>query len=208
MRRATSRQARPGGPGSRVSALLLALALAVGSAALGGCASQTNGVRATATPATPQPTKIAARAGDTRLCAVVSPAEVARAIGEAVDQVAPSATADALTGLQEVACVYLDTSDAQHLVGRGTINFEVAADPRAARDTFERVRQSFAGVSDVAGVGDAAFAGAPGGAEGGGAGLVAVRGPLLLYVSVGGDASFVARVATKLARLALERVAA
>jgi hypothetical protein len=182
---------------------LLALALC-GIFALSACAT-TSGAHATATPGAPQPTKIAARAGDTSLCNVVSSAEFARVTGEAATQVMPGTTTDSLTGLREVYCIYSDTSDPQQVIGRGTINFEVAADAQTATRTFQLVKQSFTGVADVPGVGDAAFAGTPGGA-GAGTGLVVVRGTLLLYLSVGGDPQSVVRVTSQLAALALSRV--
>ena len=173
--------------------------------ALTACAAATGRPRATATPGAPQPTKIAARAGDTSLCNVVSPAEFARVTGEAATQVMPGTTTDSLTGLREVYCIYNDASDPQQVIGRGTINFEVAADVQAAASTFQTVKQSFTGVADVRGVGDAAFAGTPGGA-GVGTGLVVVRGTLLLYLSVGGDPQSVVRATSQLATLVLSRV--
>src|SRR5262249_51641944 len=154
----------------------------------------------------PQPKKFAARAGDISLCAVVSPADFAKATGLTTTQVSSGATADGLTGLPEVYCIYADATDPQQLVGRGTINYEVAADARTATGIFSTVKQSFSGVTDVRQVGDAAFAGTPGGA-GAGTGLVVVSGHLLLYISVGGDPPTVARLAGKLAALALSRVA-
>jgi hypothetical protein len=183
---------------------LLALALC-GMVALGACAA-TGHPHATATPTAPQPTKIAARTGDTSLCNVISPSEFARVTGETTTQMTPGTTTDSLTGLREVYCIYSDTSDPQQVTGRGTINFEVAADTQAATSTFQMVKQSFTNVADVRGVGDAAFAGTPGGASAG-TGLVVVRGTLLLYLSVGGDPQSVVRVTSRLATLVLNRVA-
>jgi hypothetical protein len=153
----------------------------------------------------PQPTKIAVHAGDTSLCRVISLAQFSSVLGERVTQVMAGITGDQLTGLQEVYCIYVDTSDPQQLFGRGTINFEVASDAQIASTIFQTVKQSFSPVSEVRGVGAAAFAGSPGGAEGG-TGLVVVQGNLLLYLSVGGDPQTVVRVTTQLAMLVLRSV--
>ncbi|HEX9056265.1 MAG TPA: hypothetical protein VF818_01940, partial [Ktedonobacterales bacterium] len=101
--------------GASTLALLLALTLMASA-----CAT---------TSATPQPTKIAARAGNTRLCAAVSAAEFARLTGGTATKVTAGAIDDPLTGLREVYCLYLDTADPQTTIGRGTINYEVASDP-------------------------------------------------------------------------------
>lgn len=145
---------------------------------------------------------------DTRLCSVVSPADFTQVTGAAATQVTPGATADGLTGLPEVYCIYADAADPQQLVGRGTINYEVAADANTAASVFSKVKQSFTGVTDVRHVGDAAFTGTPGGtATATGTGLVVVGGRLLLYISVGGDPPTVARLAGQLATLVLSRIA-
>jgi len=125
--------------------------------------------------------------------------------GQGATQVESGITADLLTGLQEVYCIYLDTSDPQQFFGRGTINFEIASDAHAAGRTFEAVKQSFTRVTNVKNVGDAAFAGTPGGASSG-TGLMVVKGPMLLYLSVHGDPQTVARITTQLAMLVLIRV--
>jgi hypothetical protein len=178
-----------------------------GMLALAGCAAA-GAPHGTPTTSAAQPTKTVAKAGDTSLCQVVSPAEFASVLGESITQVAAGTTSDQLTGLLEVYCTYLDASDPQQVVGRGTINFEVATDAQAATATFQTVKRSFLGVSDVHGVGTDAFAGSPGGAgASGGTGLVVVQGSLLLYLSVGGDAQTVTRVTTQLAALVLRRVA-
>jgi hypothetical protein len=183
---------------------LLALTLC-GVVALAACAA-TSRPRAIPASGAPQPTKIAARAGDTSLCNVVSPAEFARVTGETVTQVTPGTTIDSLTGLREVYCIYSDASDPQQRFDRGTVNFEVAANAQSAASTFQTVKQSFTGVTDVRGVGDAAFTGTPGGA-GAGTGLVVVSGTLLLYLSVGGDAQAVEHFTEQLAMLVLNQVA-
>jgi hypothetical protein len=183
--------------------------LLCGMVALTACsASGAQRATPTSTPRGPQPTKRVARAGDTGLCQVVSPAEFAGALGGSVTQVAAGTTSDLLTGLPEVYCTYVDTSDLQQVVGRGTINFEVATDAPTAAATFQTVKRAFGGVSDVQGVGADAFVGSPGGGNAsGGTGLVVVQGSLLLYLSVGGDAQTVTRVTTQLATLVLRRVA-
>jgi hypothetical protein len=183
--------------------LLLALMLC-GAVVLAACAAR-GGTRARATASVPA-TKIAVRAGDTSLCQVVSPADFTRVSGEPATQVTAGTTDDSLTGLREVYCIYLDASDPQQLIGRGTINFEVASAARAAAGTFQTIKRSFTGVLDVPGVGDAAFAGTPGGMDNG-TGLVVVRGTLLLYLSVGGDPPSVVRITRQLAVLVLSRVA-
>lgn len=180
--------------GASTLALLLALTLMASA-----CAT---------TSATPQPTKIAARAGNTRLCAAVSAAEFARLTGGTATKVTAGAIDDPLTGLREVYCLYLDTADPQTTIGRGTINYEVASDPGSAARTFETVKRSFSDVADVGGVGDAAFSGTPGGTGGTGVGLLVLRRSLLLYLSVGGDRQTVERVTTRLALVVLGRVAA
>ena len=204
---AIHRRARPPGwhlPRAVLPSLLLCGMVALTACAAGGAPRATR----TSTPSGPQPTKQVARAGDTGLCQVVSPAEFAGVLGGSVTQVAAGTTSDLLTGLREVYCTYLDTSDPQQAVGRGTINFEVATDAQSAAATFQTVKRAFGGVSDVQGVGAAAFVGSPGGGgAGGGIGLVVVQGSLLLYLSVGGDAQTVTRVTTRLATLVLSRVA-
>src|SRR5260370_166820 len=108
----------------------------------------------------------------------------------------------------EVYGTYVDPSNPQQIVGRGTINFEVATDAQTAAATFQTVKRAFGGVSDVQGVGADAFVGSPGGGDAsGGTGLVVVQGSLLLYLSVGGDAPTVTRVTARLAALVLRRVA-
>jgi len=154
----------------------------------------------------PPPAKIVAHSGDIRLCAVISPGEFARVTGTRATHVEGGAIADPLTGLQEVYCIYLDASDPQQLFGRGTINFEIAADAPTASRTFNAVKQSFIGGNDIKDVGDAAFSGIPVGASRG-TGLVVVKGALLLYLSVGGDPHTVTRITTRLAKLVLARVA-
>src|SRR5262249_50305036 len=74
----------------------------------------------------PQPTKVPAHAGATSLCAAVSPADFARVTGQSATEVTPGTTVDGLTSLPEVYCIYADAADPQQLVGRGTINFEIA----------------------------------------------------------------------------------
>jgi hypothetical protein len=189
-----------------VTALALLLC---GVLALAASAERSGGMHATA--ATPSPTSLPARiiahAGDTQLCAAVSPVEFEQVTGQHANQVERGATSDTLTGLQEVYCIYLDTSDPVQFFGRGTINFEVAATAHSAARTFEAVRQAFTSVTDIAGVGDAAFAGSPGGASNG-TGLVVVKGTLLLYLSVGGDPRTVAHITSQLASLVLIRVTA
>ena len=189
----------------RCSALIV---LAVyGSLALAAC-SAGSGARSSATPGQPRSTPIAVRAGDTGLCSVVSPADFARATGERSTEVRPGAGADPLTGLREVYCIYVDASDPQQIIAQGTINYEVASDAQAAVRTFQTVKQAFTGVAQVSAVGDAAFAGSPDGVDTGtGTGLVVVRGPLLLYLSVGGDPPTVTRITRQLAALVLSRVA-
>lgn len=155
---------------------------------------------------TPAPTRIAAQAGEVSLCEVISPAEFALEAGVTANQVNAGTGDDPLTGLQEVYCIYLDTSTAGQTTGRGTINYEVASDAPAALTVFQTVRRSFTHVENVRGVGDAAFAGTPAGAPGG-TGLVVVRGRLLLYLSTGGDQATVERVTERLAALVLSRVA-
>jgi hypothetical protein len=182
--------------------LLLAAALCA-TLALAACGSG----RTTPPARTPQPTRIAATPGDTRLCSVISRAEFVRVTGLAATQVTPGVTTDSLTSLREVYCLYLDNSDPRQLVGRGTINFEIAADASAASRIFQTVKASFTDVSAVPGVGDAAFAGTPGGA-GTGTGLVVVHGALLLYLSTGEDALSLARTTVQLAKLVLGRVTA
>src|SRR5690242_6128692 len=86
---------------------LLPVVALCGLVLLAACA-QGSGARATATPAAARPTAIAAQAGDTRLCAVVTPAEFAGVAGAAANQVTPGSTTDSLTGLREVYCIYLD----------------------------------------------------------------------------------------------------
>lgn len=188
---------------------LLTLALLV-AMALTACATSSVS-RAPATPSkspTPQPTKVAVKAGDTGFCNIVSPAEFTRVSGYRATQVTPGATADSLTQLQEVFCIYTDASDPQQLVEQGTINFERAGDAQAAAAVFQKLEQSFTGVSDVQGIGDGAFSGTPGGlGSGAGTGLIVVSGPLLLYLSVGGDPATVTRVTRQLAALVLSRVA-
>jgi hypothetical protein len=179
----------------RAQALLLAL---VAVASLTACATP-------GSTSAPAPKKITAKAGDTSLCMVVSVGDFARVTGAAATQVTPGTTADGLTGLPEVYCVYTDASHAQQVVGRGTINFERASDAQTATSVFNRVKQSFTAVSDVSGVGDAAFSGTPGGTDAG-TGLIVVKQSLLLYLSVGGDAQTVTRVARQLALLVLSRV--
>lgn len=188
--------------------LLHVLALALcGAVALTACATTTTTrPRAAATPSAPGPTPIAARADDTRLCNVLTPAEFARVAGVPATQVTPGVTTDSLTTLQEVYCLYADAADPQQFVAQGTINFEVAGSAQAAASTFQTVKQSFTNVTSVPGVGAAAFTGSPGGV-GTGTGLVVLRGSLLLYLSVGGDSQRVARVTTNLALLVLSRVA-
>lgn len=187
---------------------LLALALLV-AMALTACATSSV-ARAPAMPsisATLQPTKVAVKAGDTGFCNIVSPAEFTRVSGDRATQVTPGATEDSLTQLQEVFCIYADASDPQQLVEQGTINFERANDAQAAAAVFQTLKQSFAGVNDVPGVGDGAFSGTPGGlGSGAGIGLIVVSGPLLLYLSVGGDPATVTRVTRQLAALVLSRV--
>lgn len=178
----------------------VALALGV-IAALAGCAP--GGAAATGTPS---PTRVVAHAGAASLCGVVAPAEFTRVVGVKATQVSPGTADDPLTGLREVYCIYLDTSTAGQTIGRGTINYEVATDARAAMTIFQAVRRSFTQVDDVGGVGDAAFAGTPAGAPGG-TGLIVVNGHLLLYLSVGGDPPTVERVTKRLAALVLSRVA-
>jgi hypothetical protein len=191
-------------PRRHVTALALLLC---GVLALAASAERSTRHATTASPsATSLPAKIIAHAGDTRLCAAVSPVEFEQVTGQHANQVERGATSDTLTGLQEVYCIYLDTSDPVQLFGRGTINFEIAENAHSAAHTFEAVRQAFTGVIDIADVGDAAFAGSPGGA-GNGTGLVVVKGTLLLYLSVGGDPRTVAHVTTQLATLVLIRVA-
>jgi len=191
------RQLSPARSLYRVQALLLAVAL-VAVASLAACA-MSGGTSASA------PKKITAKAGDTSVCMVVPAADFARVTGASATQVTPGTAADGLTGLPEVYCVYTDTADPQQVVGRGTINFERASDAQTAASTFNRVKQSFTAVSDVGGVGDAAFSGTPGGTSGG-TGLIVVKQSLLLYLSVGGDAQTVTRVARQLALLVLSRV--
>ena len=185
--------------------LLATLALSV-AALFAACAGGRGTPTATSTSARPQPTKVIATAGDTGLCSVISPADFAHVAGDPATQVTPGVTSDALTGLQEVYCLYLDSSDAQRVVASGTINYELAGDPQTATQIFQRVKQSFTSVTAVRGVGDAAFAGTPGGA-GSGTGLVVVQRTLLLYVSVGGNPSTVPRIDEQLAALVLARVA-
>ena len=204
---AIHRRARP--RGWRLPSAMLTSVLLCGMVALTACAAS-GAPRATPTPTPsgPQPTKQVARAGDTGLCQVVSPAEFAGVLGGSVTQVAAGTTSDLLTGLPEVYCTYLDTSNPQQVVGRGTINFEVATDAQSAATTFQTVKRAFGGVNDVQGVGADAFVGSPGGGDAsGGTGLVVVQGSLLLYLSVGGDAQTVTRVTTRLATLVLSRVA-
>src|SRR5258706_8557942 len=184
------RQLSPARSLCRVQALLLAVAL-IAVASLAACATS-GGTSASA------PKKITARAGDTSLCMVVSAADFARVTGASATQVTPGTAADGLTGLPEVYCVYTDTADPQQVVGRGTINFERASDAQTAASIFNRIKQSFTAVSDVGGVGDAAFSGTPGGTSG--TGLIVVKQSLLLYLSVGGDAQTVTRAARPLAR--------
>lgn len=181
--------------------LLLAAAL-YAMLALAACGAG----RSTPPARTPQPTQIAARPGDTRLCSVISPTEFARVTGRAATRITPGVTTDSLTGLREVYCLYLDDSDPHQLFARGTINFEIASGSSAASHIYQTVKTSFTSVRDIPGVGDAAFAGTPGG-TGTGTGLVVMRGALLLYLSVGGDAPSVARITAQLARLVLSRVA-
>ncbi len=163
-------------------------------------------VTATAMPSGTPPTQIAGKPGDTAICAVISPDEFSHVDGATATEITSGATEDTLTGLAEVYCIYADTSVSHQYVGRGTMNYEFASDTQTAAAIFARVKQSFGGASDVTGVGDAAFIGTPGGASSG-TGLVVLRGTLLLYVSVQGDAQTVTRVATALALLALSRVA-
>lgn len=180
--------------------LLLAPALCA-TLALTACGAG----RSTPPARTPQPTQIVARPGDTHLCSVISPAEFAHVTSLGATQVTPGVTTDSLTGLREVYCLYLDNSDPHQLFARGTINFEIAANASTASHIFQTVKTTFTSVKDVVGVGDAAFAGTPGGA-GTGTGLVVMRGALLLYLSVGGDAPSVTQIAGQLARLVLSRV--
>src|SRR5262249_33738099 len=101
----------------------------------------------TSTPShSPLPARIVARAGDVQqLCTVISPVEFARVTGTRATAVEGGARGDTLTGLQEVYCIYLDTSDPTQFFGRGTINFELAADAPSAARTFKAVKQSFTG---------------------------------------------------------------
>ncbi len=188
-------------PPSAILALCAAIAVA-----LAACAGA-NSARVVATPGTPA-AKVVARAGDLGLCTLVSPSEFAHITGRTSNQVTPGVTADSLTGLQEVYCLYLDNTDPQQLIARGTINYEVAGDPHTANRIFQRVKQTFVGVVDVRGIGDAAFTGTPGGlGDGAGTGLLLVSGPVLLYLSVGGDPATVTRITRQLAAVVLSRVA-
>jgi hypothetical protein len=184
--------------------MLLALTLC-GTVALAACAEQSARHAPTPSPTLPPRAKIVAHAGDTQLCTVVSPAEFARVTGLQATQVEAGVTSDTLTGLQDVQCEYLDASDPAQLVGRGTINFEVAGDAQSAARTLETVKQSFTGVTDINDVGDAAFTGSPGGAASG-TGLVVLRGTMLLYLSIGGEVQTVAHITEQLALLVLSRV--
>lgn len=184
-----------------ISHITLAFAVVVGlEMTLGACATSAH-----TTAPRPAPTPIVAQAGAVSLCGVISAAEFARVAGLRATQVIPGTTDDSLTGLQEVYCLYLDTATAGQTIGRGTINYEVAPDTHSAVTIFQTVRQAFTQVDDVHGLGDAAFAGTPGGASGG-TGLVVRKGTLLLYLSVGGDKATVENVTKRLAALILSRV--
>jgi hypothetical protein len=188
-------------------------ALILGMLALSACAASASSAAqptATATepPSGPTPTVFVPTPGDTSVCDAISPAEFAHVADTTATEITSGATEDSLTGLNEVYCIYDDASDPHTFLARGTINYEIAADSATAASIFVRVKQSFGGVSDVTGVGDAAFAGTPGGApSGSGYGLLVLRGSLLMYLSVAGDEETVVRVTTSLAALALGRVA-
>jgi hypothetical protein len=194
-------------PRARLAVLALPFwaALALVACAGGGASTRVAAAHAPAPP----PVTVAATAGNPWLCDTVSPAEFARVTGRSATKVAIGSGDDGLTGLREVSCIYVDAFDPAQVFARGTIDFEVAGDARAAAVIFGRVKRSFTDVSDVRGVGDAAFAGSPGGTgDGAATGLLVMRGPVLLYVSVGGEGSATLRVTTGLATLALERVVA
>lgn len=200
--------ARRAWPLRRYSFAVLALC---GAVALSACAP--SGASHASVTATPQPTAIVATPGNAAVCAAVSAADFARVDGHAATQVTTGVTPDGLTGLREVFCLYLDTTDPQQTFARGTINVEIASDAQSAGRIYQLVRQSFTNVADVPGVGDAAFSGTPGGAgsgagagTGAGTGLVVRRGAMLLYLSVGGDASSRLRITRQLALLVLARV--
>lgn len=172
----------------------LSLGLCAATLALAGCAASG--------PSVP---KVTARSGDVGLCDVVPPATFARVAGVGATEVRSGTSDDALTGLREVYCIYVDGSVTGQITGRGTINYEVARDARTAGTIFQMVRRSFVDARDVGGVGDGAFSGTPAGASGG-TGLIVMRGSLMLYLSVGGDRQTVERVTEQLAALVLSRV--
>jgi hypothetical protein len=191
-------------------ACLFISALAVGACAspATGRASATLAPRATATASGPTPTVIVPTPGDVSVCDVIAPAEFARVTGSSATEITSGTTADPLTGLAEVYCIYADASDPHTFLARGTVNYEFAGDATTAGSIFARVKQAFSGVHDVPGVGDSAFSGTPGGTPAGsGFGLLVLRGKLLLYLSVSGDEQTVVRVTRSLATLVLSRVA-
>jgi hypothetical protein len=187
--------------------LALTVCVAVGLTACAAASRPRATATARPTPTSgssgPPTTKVTPKAGDTSLCNIVSPAEFARVTGKSATQVQAGTTTDSLTRLREVYCIYSDASDPQQIVEWGTINFEVAADAQIAASTFQTVKRSFTGVTNVYGIGDAAFIGMPGGA---GAGLVVVSKTLLLYLSVGGDPQAVEQATGQLATIVLSGV--
>jgi hypothetical protein len=183
----------------------LALVL-LGALTLGGCSLSasmgTSGTAATAT-ATPKPTHAPIQPGDTSLCNTVSTAEFGQAIGGTITTLVPSAKKDPASNQESVACLYLNQQ--QPGVG-GAIFYLVVTDGPAWYATAKQsATQSNTGVTDLSGLGDAAFSSMPTGSPPRTV-LAVLEGNLFFNILVYGAPDIGLPPAKRIAQLILSRV--